>query len=43
MREDTHEGDDRAVACAAVSAMFYAADLDAHMFGNLPDIDEEVS
>jgi hypothetical protein len=43
MREDTDEGDVRAVACATVSAMFYAAALDAYTFGNLPDIDEEVS
>jgi hypothetical protein len=35
MREDTDEGDVRAVACATA--------LDAYTFGNLPDIDEDVS
>jgi hypothetical protein len=31
------------MACAVMSTMYYAVALDAHTFGNLPDIDEEVS
>jgi hypothetical protein len=39
--QDDDGDDDKAAACAALSTMYYAVALDAHTFGNLPDINEE--